>query len=102
LTGLTAPILAGTHNFAFPTPACFLLSPATSIAPGRGGFLLHRRPVGHHADGRDIDPFARDLDGRDLGHWLATSRDAHAVAGSGALDQLAKVRLGIDKISLTI
>ena len=63
-----------------------------------GGFLLHRRPVGHHADGRDIDPFARDLDGRDLGHWLAESRDARAVAGSGAPDQLAKVRLGIDKI----
>jgi hypothetical protein len=38
------------------------------------------------------------LEGRDLGHWLAASRDAHAVAGSGAPDQLAKVRLGIDKI----
>jgi hypothetical protein len=76
-------------SFFRPRPASHLVA---------GGFLLHRRPVGHHADGRDIDPFARDLDGRDLGHWLAVSRDAHAVAGSGALDQLAKVRLGIDKI----
>ena len=78
--------------------AFFLLSPATSIPPGRGRFPAAPASCGHHADGRDIDPFARDLDGRDLGHWLAVSRDAHAVAGSGALDQLAKVRLGIDKI----
>jgi len=30
--------------------------------------------------------------------WLAASRDADAVADSGAHDQLAKVRLGIDKV----
>ena len=77
-------------------PSFFRPRPASH--PVAGGFLLPRRPVVITRTGRDIDPFARDLDGRDLGHWLATSRDAHAVAGSGALDQLAKVRLGIDKI----
>jgi len=32
---------------------------------------------------------------------LAASRDEHAVAGSGAPDQLAKVRPGIDKIYIS-
>jgi hypothetical protein len=72
-------------------PSFFRPRPASHLVAG--GFLLHRRLVGHHADGRDIDPFARDLDGRDLGHWLAASRDAHAVAGSGAPDQLARCAL---------
>jgi hypothetical protein len=38
------------------------------------------------------------LDRRDLGHWLAAACDAHGVAGSSSLDQLAKMRLGIDEI----
>jgi hypothetical protein len=63
-------------------PSFFRPRPASH--PVAGGFLLTRRPVVITRTGRDIDPFARDLDGRDLGHWLAASRNAHAVAGSGA------------------
>jgi len=81
--------------------------PRPASQPDRGRFPAAPASCGHHADGRDIDPFARDLDGRDLGHWLAMSRDAHAVAGSGALDQLAAdarharaVRVGDPRILL--
>src|SRR6266446_7721318 len=59
------------------------------------GLRLDRHRIGHRLQRRHVDTLARSIDRGDLRDGLAASRDAHRLAGGGAFDQFAQMRLRV-------